>query len=150
MAPFNLKKAFESTQRRKGAKTQGFRFPGSFNRQVIDSSTSFLSRLSTLRVLAITRSADSLACRLAGRDKSPPGYWKQFARHGQASYRLSRTLLSKLLTTRPSLVDSAAKMTAAFASCINPSSFFLPRAFRSHGTRHGPSLGRSCWNQSTV
>ena len=36
---------------------------------------------------AITRSADSLDCGLAGRDKSPPGYWKQFARHGQAFYR---------------------------------------------------------------
>src|ERR1039458_2722467 len=46
---------------------------------------------------AITRSADSLACGLAGRDKSPPGYCKQFARHGQAFYRPSGTLLSMLL-----------------------------------------------------
>ena len=46
---------------------------------------------------AITRSADSLACGLAGRDKPPPGYWKQFARHGQAFYRPFGTLLSKLL-----------------------------------------------------
>jgi len=64
---------------------------------------------------AITRSADSLAWGLAGRDKSPPGYWKQFARHGQAFYRPSGTLLSKLFTTRPSLLDCTVKMTAAFA-----------------------------------
>jgi hypothetical protein len=38
-------------------------------------------------------------------------------------------------------VDSTAKMTAAFASCINPSSFFLPWAFHPHGTRHGPIAG---------
>jgi len=64
---------------------------------------------------AIMHSADSLACGVAGRDKSPPGYGKQFARHGQAFYRPSWTLLSKLFTTRPSLLDCAVKMTAAFA-----------------------------------
>jgi hypothetical protein len=32
MAPFNLKKAVAVTQRRKGAKSQGFRFLGSFAR----------------------------------------------------------------------------------------------------------------------
>ena len=63
---------------------------------------------------AITHSADSLACGLAGRDKSPPGYWKQFARQGQAFYRPSGTLFSKLFTTRPSLLDCTVKMTAAF------------------------------------
>jgi hypothetical protein len=46
---------------------------------------------------AITHSADSLACGLAGCDKAPPRYWKQFARHGQAFYRPSGTLHSKLL-----------------------------------------------------
>jgi hypothetical protein len=33
MAPFNLKKALAPTQRRKGAKTRGFRFQGSFARR---------------------------------------------------------------------------------------------------------------------
>jgi len=60
-------------------------------------------------------SADSLACGLAGRDKSSPGCWKQFVRHGQAFYLPSGTLLSKLFTTRPSVLDCTVKMTAAFA-----------------------------------
>src|ERR1035437_4719838 len=33
MAPFNLRKAVAATQRREGAKSQGFRFLGSFARQ---------------------------------------------------------------------------------------------------------------------
>jgi hypothetical protein len=41
--------------------------------------------------------------------------WKQFAQHGQAFYRPSGTPLSKLFTTRPSLLDCTAKLTTAFA-----------------------------------
>jgi hypothetical protein len=55
MAPFNLKKAVAATQRRKGAKTQGFRFLGSFTRWESDSSPSFPSRLPALCVLASLR-----------------------------------------------------------------------------------------------
>ena len=80
---------------------------------------------------AITRSADNLACRPAGRDKSPLGYWKQFARHGQAFYRPSGTLPSKLFTTRPFLLDCTLRITAASTFHIFPSSFFLSAAFHS-------------------
>ena len=55
MAPFNLQEAGAVTQRRKGAKTQGFQFLGSPTRWVSDSSPSFPSHFPARCVLASWR-----------------------------------------------------------------------------------------------
>jgi hypothetical protein len=86
---------------------------------------------------AITRSADSLACGLAGGGKSPPGYWKPFAQHGQAFYRPSGTLLPNLLKTVESTQRRKGAKTQGFRflSSLTTESAENPKERRRLGKR---------------